>query len=503
MALLWAGAVARDASGGVTFEEKPLGKAADYDAIKAVTFGTDSRHLAFLGVRGDKQYVVRDGEPGPAYDWVVPNSLAGPMDLSRLAFVIQDGNDMAVVVDGQVVGRGYYAIAGERVHFSADGKHHAFTAHRGTSDQGDAIVVRDGVAGKAYAAADAMPAFSPDGSRLLYIASPAPKKMCLVVDGVEGPVYDGIAEGTAVFSPDSKRVACAAASGGKVLAVVDGKPGPAYERMRMPPFFSPDSAHVVYVAGSDQRYALNLDGVEGPPFEMFTEGSVAFSPDSKHVAYAARRGKQWVLMLDGKEQRSFEAIAGGSIAFSPDSQHLAFVGITGAKRFIILDGKDLSGGYDNILWPGPVFSPDSRRVAFAGTRDKQLVVVEGGKEDPPYENVAEIAFSPDSKHLSYRALAKGHAMIVIDGKASDAFDNTTSLVYSPAGSHWAYCASQGEKASVIIDGASAGQPAYAGWVKGSRPVFHDASTLDLLMVRDRQFLQVRARTGASPAVAPK
>lgn len=477
---------------GVSLAEKPFGNAGDYEAIKAVTFGTDSRHLAFLAVKDGKQFVVRDGVASPPYDWVVPGSLAGPMDLSRLAYIIQVGNDMAVVVDGKVVGHGYYAIGGDRIHFSADGKHYAYTAHRGTRDQGDAIVVRDGVAGKPYPAADIQSVFSPDGKHLMYIASPAPKKMCLVVDDKEGPAYDAIAGGTPTFSPDGKRIAYAAASDGKVLAIIDGKAGPAYARMRMPPSFAPDSVHVAYIAGNGSQYWLVLDGVEGSKFDFFTDGSVTFSPDGKHLAYAARRGKQWVLMLDGKEQRTFDAIAGESIRFSPDSQHLAYVGITGNKRFIILDGKEASGAYPNILWPGPIFSPDSKRIAFAGTKDKQLVVVADGKEEPAYDTVAEIAFSPDSKHLSYRALGQGHAMIVSDGQASPPFDNTTSLAYSPDGSHWAYCASQGDKAMIMMDGSDAGRT-YSGWVKGARPMFADATTADFLMVKDHQFVQVQAR----------
>lgn len=473
-------------------EETPLGNAAEYDAIKLFTLSADERHLAFLGVKEGKQFVVRDGVASPPYDWVVPGSLAGPLDLSRLSYIVQDGNDMSVLVDGKVVGHGYYAIGGDRVQFSADGKHYAYTAHRGTSDQGDTIVVRDGVAGKSYPAADVQPLFSPDGNHLLYVASPGPKKMCLVVDGKEGPGYEGIAGGTPNFSPDSKRVAYAASSGGKVFAVVDGKAGPPYERLRLPPIFGPDSVHVVYIAGNGSQYLLVLDGVEGPKFDLFTDGSVVFSPDGKHPAYAGRRGKQWVMMLDGKEQRTFDLIAGESIRFSPDSQHLAYVAIRGDKRFIILDGKEASSGYASILWPGPIFSPDSKRLAFAGTQGKQLVVVSDGKEGPAYDNVAAIDFSPDSKHLAYRALSGGHGIYVIDGQATPPFDNATALTYSPDGRHWAYCASQGDKTVIMMDGADADRT-YDGWVAGARPVFADATTADVLMARKQQFLQVRVR----------
>src|SRR6266852_8964345 len=92
------------AGAGVAIDETPLGKTADYNPIKAVTFSTDSRHLAFLGVKGEKQFVVSDGVEGMPFDWIIPDSLAGPLDLSRVAFIVQNGNDMAAVVDGKVVG---------------------------------------------------------------------------------------------------------------------------------------------------------------------------------------------------------------------------------------------------------------------------------------------------------------------------------------------------------------------------------------------------------------
>lgn len=483
--------LAAKASGAVEFQEKPFGNGADYDVIKAVTFSTDSRHLAFLGVKDGKQFVVRDGVVGEPHDWIVPNSLSGPLDLSRLAYIIQDGNDMAIVVDGKVVGQGYYAIGGERIAFSPDGKHFAYTAHTGSNEAGQTSVVHDGVAGKAYPRVDLVPTFSPDGQHLLYIASPAPNKMCLVVDEKEGPTYDAIAQGTAIFSPDSKRVAYAVASNNKVVAVVDGKPGPEYGKMQMPPIFSPDSTHVAYIAGDGRQFSLILDGVEQPKYDRFTEGAFTFSPDSRHIAYAAGKGKQWVLVVDGKEQKAYDSIAGESIHFSPDSQHLGFVQITGGKRFIVVDGKDVSPGYANVLWPGPIFSPDSKRVAYVGAKEKQLAVVLDGKEQAGYDNIADLEFSPDSKHLSYRAIAHEHALIVMDGVASPEFDNTSGVAFSPDGTHWTCCAAQGDKGMILLDGQPVAQT-FAGWVKGSRPAFADARTIDYLMVRDRQFLQVRA-----------
>lgn len=483
-------------------EETPLGDASDYDGVKAVTFSIDNRHLVFLGIKGDKQFVVRDGVAGPAYDWVLPDSLAGTMDLSRLGFIIQNGNDIAALIDGQVVGHGYYAIGADRIAFSQNGKHYAYKARRGSEAKGNSVVIRDGVEGKVYDAIQPLPTFSPDGNHLLYVAKPAAMKTCLVADDKEGPGFDGISASTAVFSPDSQRTAYAASLAGKVVAVIDGKPQTPYVLMRMPPMFSPDSKHVVYVSGSPKQFSAVLDGVEGPKFETFTDGSVVFSPDSKHLAYAARNGKQWQMMLDGKLQGSFDQIAGASIVFSPDSNHLAYVGINNGKRFIVVDGKEQSAAFDNILWPGPIFSPDSKRLAYAGVQFEHVRVVLDGKDGATYDTVAQISFSPDSKHLSYRAFAKHQAIIVIDGKESPPFDDVSPVVYSPDASHYAYQALVGNQASVFIDGIAAPKT-YTDWVKGAIPSFIGNNAVNLLMTRQRQFLRVSAQLSATSLPATK
>jgi hypothetical protein len=488
---------------GVVLKETPLGNAATYESVKAVTFSSDSRHLAFVGVKGDKQFVVRDGVESKPYDWVIPDSLSGPLDLSHLAFIIQNGNEMVTVVDGQAVGGGYYFVGADRITFSADGKHYAYTARRGSAADGKALVIHDGVEGKPYAAAAVVPTFSPDGTHLAYTAALGAGKTCVVLDDKEQAPFDNVVPGTILFSPDSKHLSYTAIAGSKVLAVVDGKTSKPYDQMRLTPIFSPDSSRVIYIAGADNQYFMVLDGVEGPKFEAFTDGSVVFSPDSHHLAYAARKGKQWELVLDGKEQSPYDAIAGESIHFSPDSAHLAYVGITDKQRVIVLDGKASDKHYDNILWPGPLFSPNSLRVVYAGARGERIVVVTDNVEGPIYDNVAELGFSPDSKRVVFRALNKNKALAVIDGKEFGPFDNTTSLVISPDSIHYAFVATEATKSTIMIDGQPVDK-SYTGWVKGARPAFSGTSQVNFLMVRDLQFVQVRAEIGglSSPAAKP-
>src|SRR5689334_25442096 len=88
--------------------ETPFGSTGDYDQVKAITFSEDSRHVAFLGLKDQKQIVVSDGKIVGTYDWVVPDSLILSPFGRHLAYLIQEGNDMAAVVDGKIVGKGYF-----------------------------------------------------------------------------------------------------------------------------------------------------------------------------------------------------------------------------------------------------------------------------------------------------------------------------------------------------------------------------------------------------------
>jgi Tol biopolymer transport system component len=476
--------------GGITLQETPLGDTSAYDHVKSAIYSLDCRHLAFLGVKGDRQVVVRDGVEGKPYDWIMPDSLGAPKDLSHIAFLIQNGNEMSAVVDGQIAGSGYYFVGADHIEFSNDAKHYAFTARRGPASEGTALVNLDGKEGKTYPSATIVPTFSPDGNHLAYSVVVGPGKMCVVFDGKELPAYDAIAPQTIRFSPDSGRLAYVAVVGEKFLAIVDGQASKPYDHLRVAPYFSPDSKRVAYIAGTGSKLFVVSDLADGPQFDNFTEGSILFSPDSKHLAYAGRDGKSWKLLLDGKEQVSFDAIAGESIQFSPDASRLGCVGINNKQRFLWLDGK-LSKSFDNILWPGPVFSPDSKRVVFAGARSQRLTVVENNAEGPLYDNVAELAFGPDSKHVVYRALSKGKAAVVFDGKESPLFDNTTPVAFSPGGSNYAYASLQGNQSSIYLDGQEVAK-AFNGWVKSTKPAFSDENTVNFLMVRSKQFLRVTA-----------
>ena len=125
-------------------------------------------------------------------------------------------------------------------------------------------------------------------------------KRLVVVDEKEHKAYDGIAKGTPIFSPDSTRMAYVALAGNKYVAVVDEKEEKSYDFIGTIPIFSPDSRWVVYAAQ-----------ISMPMF------------DSETMAQVTGFRNRQLVVINGKEQKPYDTfIAGGKLLFdSPDSFH--------------------------------------------------------------------------------------------------------------------------------------------------------------------------------------
>jgi roadblock/LC7 domain-containing protein len=80
----------------------------EYDGIRNLVFSPDGKTVAYAAVKGDKWFVVVDGQPGPEYDqddvWVaqtVTVPIVFSPDGKRVAYAARKGGMGFVVVDGQ------------------------------------------------------------------------------------------------------------------------------------------------------------------------------------------------------------------------------------------------------------------------------------------------------------------------------------------------------------------------------------------------------------------
>jgi len=94
-----------------------------YDFVCSTIFSPDSKHFAYLAVKGKKYFIVVDGQEGKHYD-STHEPIFSP-DSKRFAYIAETGGKTHIVVDGQE-GKRYYQIGA--LIFSPDSKHIAYIA---------------------------------------------------------------------------------------------------------------------------------------------------------------------------------------------------------------------------------------------------------------------------------------------------------------------------------------------------------------------------------------
>jgi hypothetical protein len=430
--------------------EIPLGDTTAYEGIKAVVMSEDARHLAFLGVKGDKQYVVVDGRQGPPFDWILPDSLF-VIGEGQAAFIVQNDDLMQAVIGGRV-DKAYPSIQFNRLFISPDGKKVAYIAVLPSKKM---AIVLDGQEGPAFDSID-FPLFSPDSQRLAYRAM-SDGTARIVVNGQPQPTYDSVAGISLSFSPDSRRIAYEAVRKGQHMIVLDGKEVLQCNPLKAGPGFSPDSKRWAAAIAADpadpssNKTCVALDGKIGPVYDAAFSGDMRFSPDSKHFAFAAMGGKHAAIVIDGVEKPPVDDIGAHTLVFSPDSAHYAFAAMSGAAQVVVYDSKLLKG-WQAIQAGTPLFSPDSKHLAYVGEQDNKWTEVIDGKEGDPWDLAGVPLFSPDSRRVAYRVVNGKQSQAVIDGLPSAVYDGVGPICFSPDSQHVVYVAKVNGISRIYVDG---------------------------------------------------
>jgi hypothetical protein len=363
-----------------------------------VIFSPDSRRVAYIAEKSDKECVVIDGVAGKEYSSVQIDFCLFSPDSKRVAYKaviygenLTAGNKWFVVIDGE---EGDPYQTADKVTFSPDSKHIAYIADGGVyldrkqmKRPGGVVFEYNGLL------------FSPDSEHLVYVIGQNGKQS-VVVDGVPGKQYDEISKIN--YSPDSKHLAYAAQTGDKWFIVFDGVPGKPYDRIGNM-VFSPDSQHLAYVAReglgrSDARGFVVLDGIEGEQYKLQYITNLAlnlvFSPDSNHLAYTF----EWEPILSTKLRNT---------------------------GFLIVDGKEKeeTGGTVHRL----LFSPDSQRLSYIESNlpwslERKFWISVGGEKGEKYEYIDDFIFSPDGKHIVYIVTYGTKMFVVVDKTEGNEYD---------------------------------------------------------------------------------
>lgn len=211
--------------GNVVFDASALDPVHD----ASLAFSPDGTRLAFAVGAPGRMRVVVDGAEGKRYDRVFDGSITFSPDGRRVAYMAKlnpaTATPCAVVVVDGVEGKPHDGVVPGTLRFSLDGRRVAYVAER--ADPVGAVkrfAVVDGVAGPAYDWVRDAPVFSPDGRHFAYVAerrraeAPLPGaaqsagfESVAVVDGTEAGPYPWL-RGDLLFTPDGTRLAYLAAA---------------------------------------------------------------------------------------------------------------------------------------------------------------------------------------------------------------------------------------------------------------------------------------------------
>ena len=275
-------------------------------------------------------------------------------------------------------------------------------AYSGLGTDGDMLAFYGGL----------LPRFSPDSTRLAYVAQKG-NQWFVVVDGQERGPYQAIMTGDLVR--------------GKPLILADVSPI----------LFSPDSQRLVFVAQKENQWFLVIDGVETLlPYDSVVFSSLTFSPDSQQFAYIGEDEGKRFLVINGEEQTAYNQIS--YFDFSPDGQHIAYAALKGTEWVAVIDGKEgppyefVAGRFYDTGSP-PFFSPDSQQVVYWAFRDKKAFVVLNEQESDPIQDIGLPNFSWDSKKVAFVAEQNEKASVVLDGEAGKGYDRIGPLILTSFG----------------------------------------------------------------------
>jgi len=213
--------------------------------------------------------------------------------------------------------------------------------------------------------------FSPDGKRWAAWCIEHPASW-VVVDGKKQQDYTRVRD--LVFSPDSSRVLYIAEAGVKHFVVVDGVEDQGATNILIKPFFARTGNHYAYAVtetnSMDSRRAV-IDGNRHPTGRYIN--NLQLGPDgSRHAYYRAVDALSSRLVIDGEEVGS-ENAEGSQMAFSPNGRHVAALArppVGNQGRSLYVDGEYFTSREVpvNVLMG---FTPDSRHVLTVATANRQ------------------------------------------------------------------------------------------------------------------------------------
>ncbi len=288
------------------------------NVFPGASFSDDGRHLVYAAGRGRGHLLVLDGEV--RRDYVFDFVSFGPKP-DQMAYVVRNGDQFQVVVDGVEHDFLFDQILPPGVMFSDDGEHIAYAAKVG-------------------------------------------ERKAVVYDGKRGPFFTQYATNLPRFN--GERLFYSIKKRGSQILFVDGEPQEAYKRL-IGPSYSGDLSRYAYFGQSDDGWELVVDGEVQAKYP-FARDVPVFSHDGTKLAFVAGRERNMFVVLNGVEGKALDLVGPDTLTFSPDGQHVAYLGATADRRFVMVDDAEVDVGFSGFLGGDVPTWDDERSLRIRGGR---------------------------------------------------------------------------------------------------------------------------------------
>jgi len=339
--------------------------------VYSLTLNSDGKRLAYLW-RGKRRSSVWIGDKKVSPDFGnITELIAFCPDGSKVAYSAEARfNNMSVWVNNSRISPEFSQIVD--VVFSPDCSTVAYRAvtHRDFDPKawGKNSIWINGtrVSPEGSSAYPRLPIFSPDGSKVAYIAEIDKKWSVWINDKRVSPEFDMI-EGDLIFSPDGSSVAYTGVRDKIASIWIDGKRqfDNAYG-----PVFSPDGSKIAYRKVEGGAWSVYINNKKVSPQFRFVS-RLAFSSDGSKVAYSAGGDKenQYVWINDKRVSPEFSPFLIGDLVFSPDGSSVAYRVLYRGKNGFIwsiwINDKRVSPEFHNVKFAKEHFSKTGE-IIFAG-----------------------------------------------------------------------------------------------------------------------------------------
>ena len=408
---------------------------------KLVFRSNDGKHLAYLGRRGSRKFIVFDGRPGPVFQSLErvkidglgesPGDAAFTADGSRFVYAAKKGSNLHLCwIDENGCYQSPPLTSIDVILLSPVGRSVAAVVSPANASgaRNNSHVLLNGVLSRQWDYVDPKHLyFSKDGKDCIYVGRTKTGRHP-VWNGREGPLFPGDIGLTFLNETEKGRELC-------IFTSASTKSLTPYRLVHLSADFTQtDERAGGHFHGTSSRNPGLVTAANGSGYAYFA------SPDRSKPPFKVIHNGREVATFEDKNTRPQE------LSISPDGKRLAFIafGREGMSQSlkVWLDGKL---GMDYFTCSPIVFSPDSSRAAYVGgvqvDNRVEYYVVEGDDEHGPYIKVESLMFGPQGQ-LTYIGWTEdpGEIRVYVDGKPGPVSDHVlnNNVRYHPDGKRVMY-----------------------------------------------------------------